>query len=155
MSDKKAAKKDIRSLVVGLVLLFFGGWALFTGVRSVTDNKIPLLTPNARITAEVVDDSDSRALGLSNRESIGEFEGMLFVFDEVSIENCLWMKDMKIDIDMVWLNSDKQVVTVQSNVSPDTYPQSFCPTEDAKYSLEVGSGRAVEFGLEPGERVSF
>jgi len=49
---------------------------------------------------------------------------------------------------MVWLNSDKQVVHIEENVAPETYPELFCPDEPAQYVLEVEAGRARQIGID-------
>ena len=113
------------------------------------------MTPNKTvITIENVQSDEDRALGLSGRESIGD-DGMLFEFDTISTENCFWMKDMQFAIDMIWLDEQKQVITVKENVAPDTYPESFCPEDAALYGLEVGAGRATELGIVTGETLKF
>jgi len=144
-----------RKLVIGVVLIAFGLYAVISGIVNATDNVQPLVAPSGTLRIEIVDDPESRRLGLSGRDEIGDHEGMLFVFDEPSAQNCFWMKDMRFSIDMVWLDSAKRVLNSISDVSPDTYPDSFCPVSEAKYGLEVGSGRAQELGLSDGETVRF
>lgn len=64
---------------------------------------------------------------------------MLFVFlaDETWP---IWMKDMSIPLDIIWLNSDKQVVYIAKNVQPDSYPTKFTPDTPARFVLEVVAG---------------
>jgi hypothetical protein len=45
-------------------------------------------------------------LGLSNKNSIKENEGMLFVLNPSSRRG-FWMKDMKFPIDVIWLNEKR------------------------------------------------
>ena len=70
--------------------------------------------------------------GLGDRKSLPTDEGMLFSFPG-SARSCFWMKDMHFSLDMLWLNSARQVVYIQPDASPDTYPQTFCPSEPAQY----------------------
>lgn len=142
-------------LVIGVILLLFGTLAIFNGIRGLTDNKQRLYTPNGSIIIELVDTPEARQQGLSGRESIADSEGMMFIFDTLSLQNCFWMKDMQFSIDMIWLNEDKSVVTVIDNVDPDTYPERFCPSETAKYGLEVGAGRAAELEIVAGTTLKF
>jgi uncharacterized membrane protein (UPF0127 family) len=56
---------------------------------------------------------------------------------------------------MVWVDDEKKVVTVEKNVAPETYPQSFCPSSPAKYGLELPSGDAAKLGIEKGVSLQF
>jgi len=96
-----------------------------------------------------------RQKGLSGRESLSPKSGMLFVFDSSSEKNCFWMKDMKFAIDMVWIDDQKNVVTVTQNVGPDTYPSVFCPEVSVKYGLEINAFSAEKYGIKTGEKLSF
>ena len=119
------------------------------------DNQQRLFAPGGIITVEVADTAESRRIGLSNRESLYSNAGMLFVFDETLSTNCFWMKDTLIPLDMVWLDDEKRVVTITENVTPETYPDSFCPDEPAKYGLEINAFRADELRIEDGVELRF
>jgi uncharacterized membrane protein (UPF0127 family) len=140
---------------LGLALIFFGLFAVVNGIISLTDNKTRLIAPDNIITIEVVDTDEARQMGLSGRTRIDDKEGMLFVFDDPSTTNCFHMKDMLFSIDMIWLDEDKQVVTVIEGVAPDSFPEPFCPTEGAKYGLEVSDGNANDLGITEGVKLRF
>ena len=144
---------SFQKLFLGALLVLLGGAAIFNGVSRISYNAIRLIAPNGYITAEVMDTNELRAKGLSGRDSLKESEGMLFLFETASAEHCFWMKDMKFSIDMVWMNDQKEVVTVTPGVSPDTYPDTFCPDMPAKYGLELASGRAVSLGITSGSKL--
>lgn len=144
-----------RKLVVGLVLVVLGAYAVITGIIGATDSIQPLVAPSGSLHVEVVDTDELRTKGLSGRETLSDNEGMLFVFEEPSERHCLWMKDMVFAVDMIWLDGDKRVLNSVVNVAPDTYPETFCPDGQASYALEVRSGRAQELGLDEGVLVRF
>ena len=154
MTELAPNKKPFH-LVLGLLLLFFGVWAVVNGISSVLDSKTRLYAPNKNFAIEIVDTPELRAKGLSGREGLGDENGMLFVFDNQNNNNCFWMKDMNFSIDMVWMNDKKQVLNVAENVSPDTYPESFCPAEPAKYGLEINAGSATQAGITTGVTLKF
>lgn len=95
-----------------------------------------------------------RKKGLGGRTAIAENEVMLFVFKE-SAEHFFWMKDMLFPIDIVWLDSDKKIIHIENNVSPDSYPKSFGPQADSRYVLEFKEGTALKENLKVGSRVVF
>src|SRR3989344_4329125 len=53
------------------------------------------------VMAEVADTLALQTRGLSGRTSLGEGEGMLFIFDQEGTHG-IWMKDMHFAIDIVW-----------------------------------------------------
>ena len=107
-----------------------------------------------QIRTEVVSSDQEQEKGLSGRECIGPNHGMLFIFSEPGRYN-FWMKDMKFPIDILWLDSEKKVIEVTADISPDSYPQTFTSANPASYVLEVKAGQAAKLGLYPGIRLQF
>lgn len=103
---------------------------------------------------ETADTDETRQRGLSGRAGLDENTGMLFEFEQPSIGHCFWMKDMKFSIDMIWLDDQKKVVKIESDVLPATYPNSFCPESPAQYVIELDSGEAVAAGLKVNDTVN-
>jgi uncharacterized protein len=149
-------KRSPGGLLLAIGFLLIGGYLLFSGIRNLTDNKSPLVMPNRqRLKAEIADDQNERQQGLSGRDKLADDGAMLFKFEQASDGICFWMKDMKFPIDMIWLDTNKKVVTVRSNVAPETYPNSFCPDSPAKYVIEIPAGKSEEYGLKAGAEVRF
>ena len=120
------------------------------------DNGRVLILPNGkRLNLEVRDDEIGRVQGLSGRSSLSESSAMLFVFDIESDRYCFWMKDMKFDIDILWLDSKKRIVDAKYAASPSSYPEEFCPKSAARYVLELAAGQALKNGLIIGVQTKF
>ena len=103
----------------------------------------------------IIADSDSeRVQGLSGRAELAKDEAMLFVFEE-SARWGIWMKDMNFAIDIVWLDEHKQVVHIERQVEPDTYPQVFTPTTDSRYVVEFPAGTVDSLGVKNGDSLDF
>jgi uncharacterized membrane protein (UPF0127 family) len=79
---------------------------------------------------------------------------MLFVFDKPSIYP-FWMKDMNFPIDMIWIGENDEVVYIEKNAQPDSYPETFVSSQNAKYVLEVISSFSEKNNLKVGDRVEF
>lgn len=90
-----------------------------------------------------------REKGLGGRASVPGGYGMLFVFP-TDAPYGFWMKDMLVPIDMFWLNSQGQVVSIASNVATSTYPHVFYPTAPARYVLETAAGFANRYDIATG-----
>ena len=109
---------------------------------------------------EVAADSDKQIKGLSGRQSLDAGTGMLFVFENEKRFR-FWMRGMEISLDMVWINSECQVVDVSENVPPperdmplDDLPR-YSPESPAKYVLEINGGESAARGLLIGDHVAF
>ncbi len=113
-----------------------------------------LIVNGKQITLMVSKTPQQLETGLGNRASLPPNEGMLFVFNVPAVQ-CFWMKDMHFPIDIIWLSSVKQIVYIQGNVSPNTYPESFCPPNSAQYVIELNSGQAHALQLEVGQALKF
>ena len=62
------------------------------------------------------------------------------------------MKDVKVPLDIVWLNSDKKVVFIVKNASPEGGANTiFTPKATARYVIELPAGtvasKAITVGL--------
>lgn len=109
---------------------------------------------NTQIQLERVSSPEKLQKGLSDRQSLPQDQGMLFIFNSAGKE-CFWMKDMNFPLDIIWLNSDKRVVTIKENVAPETYPESFCPDAPAQYVIEVNAGVAKKSNITIGSQLQF
>ena len=103
---------------------------------------------------ERVSNRKSLTKGLSGRESMPDSQGMLFIFASPEIR-CFWMKEMKFPLDIIWMDANKYIVTVEENVQPNTYPNSFCPDQQSQYVIEVNSGVSKRAGLVEGKQLQF
>ena len=133
----------IVSILVGLAAVFF--LAVYV-TRSGPDSSIVIQTPRGSIRAMVASSSAEQELGLGGRDTLPRDEGMLFPFPYPG-DYGFWMKDMRFPIDIVWILSNKRVVSVTADVRPDTYPAIFYPPLAISYVLELDAGAADEFGI--------
>lgn len=107
-----------------------------------------------RVNIEVADDEFERESGLSNRRYLGDYDGMLFVF-ESSGGYPFWMKDMLIPLDVIFIDADGFIVDVRENLKPCN--ADFCPNVVSnipfKYALEVNGGFVESNGVVVGNSV--
>lgn len=125
----------------------------FVNDKFLIDTKVIVIGDTA-LTVEVANTFEKRAQGLSGREELKKNTGMFFVFDEADRYG-FWMKDMKFNIDIIWLNDHGEIIYMKESVSPDTYPETFAPETPALYVLEVPAGFAAEKHLELGDKIDF
>jgi uncharacterized membrane protein (UPF0127 family) len=109
------------------------------------------------LVADVAATNEQRAKGLSVKDSLPEYEAMLFVF-ETAQEHSFWMKNMKFPIDIIWLDSDKAVVHIEHYLQPcslDVFCPSYKPNNNALYVLETVAGFAQKHDIVEGTRIEF
>lgn len=111
-----------------------------------------IIINNLVVPVEVVSTAEEQRQGLSGRPDLPVNKGMLFVFDSVG-SHCIWMRDMKFSLDIFWINESGAIVRIKENVSPGTYPESFCADNNAKFVLETKSGFADRHNIRPGQLV--
>lgn len=113
---------------------------------------------NRKITVAVADDELSRRKGLAGVEVMGDGEGMLFVFENQDVQPPFWMKEMKMEIDIIWIN-DGVISQIMSEVPPaeagipERALELYIPDEPADYVLEVASGWAKRNAVNVGDSV--
>jgi hypothetical protein len=107
-----------------------------------------------RVDVEVADTESLRNLGLSGRRYLGDYNGMLFVFDE-KVGNPFWMKDMFINLDIIFIDEKGFIVDIKENNEPCT--EVHCPqiisSKPFKYVLEVNGGFCEINGVKEGQNV--
>ncbi len=105
------------------------------------------------VGVEIADTDELRIKGLSGRENLAQRKGMLFVFDQDGYHR-IWMKDMRFEIDIIWIAADGTIVDIEKSVGPETYPESFYPSKEARYVLEVVGGFSDVHNVNVGDRVA-
>lgn len=105
-----------------------------------------------QLRVTVADTPAEREQGLSGRTALAPGSGMLFVFDVDDVWK-IWMKDMHIGIDIIWLAQDGTIIDIEQFVSPESYPATFTPRAPARYVLELGAGEAATYRLKIGDKL--
>jgi uncharacterized membrane protein (UPF0127 family) len=108
------------------------------------------------VKAEVAVTTEERQRGLQFRTTLGDDEGMLFIFPSIRRQS-FWMKDTLIPLDIIWMDSDKRVVFLIPHILPCESEQCpvYTPDTDAGYVLEVNAGMAAKLGLGVGSQAVF
>ena len=125
--------------------------------RTPSEDYIQVFFPNGKIiTAELAVSDAERARGLMNREIINSDQAMLFVFDYEGVHS-MWMKNMLIPLDFLWLDSEQRIVHIEENVPPcerDPCP-SYASKIPAMYVLELKAGSIKQNGLNLYDKIDF
>jgi len=137
---------SIPIVFVGLSYIFFG---------SVSSDISSVCFKNKCFDVELVITSAERSRGLMNRDDLRDNEGMLFIYDREGEYN-FWMKNTLISLDIIWIDSNYEVVYIEHSAQPCGITcDSISPGVKAMYVLEINGGISKEVGLNVGERLSF
>ena len=110
------------------------------------------------IRARIADTPQKSEKGLMFVKHLPQAEGMLFVLQGEG-PHYFWMKNTLIDLDIIYLASDKTVTRIYERV-----PHSYTYTPDNEiayvvaegaYVLEAAAGTAARQGLKLGDKINF
>lgn len=97
--------------------------------------------------ARLAINDEDRQNGLSGVKELKQNEALLMVFPRDD-EWGIWMKDMEMPIDVVWLDSDGKVVFIVTDLMPDDPDKkTYRPEEPARYVLEFAAGTVENFSI--------
>ncbi len=106
-----------------------------------------------KLDIEIADTDYEIQTGLMYRNTMLSNRGMLFVFDNEEMRY-FYMKNTKIPLDLIFIGSDKKIVSFQKNAKPFD-ENSLSSKGPAQYVLEVNAGLVDQWGLTIGEQVEF
>jgi len=126
--------------------ILIGGWLALNVSASV------IQIGDVTLQVEIADTQEKKEKGLSNRESLHEDRGMLFLFEKPGRYG-FWMKEMNFAIDIIWIDKDKSIVEITENVDPKTFPKIFYAKETVQYIIETQAGWAKVNEIQLGDKI--
>ena len=150
---RQGNQKKIRKILFFCLAFFL----VFSWLECGKKKFVKVFLPNGySITAELAVSDEERQLGLMFREKLNSDQGMLFVFEGEDF-HFFWMKNMKLSIDILWLDKEKRIVHIERNVPP--CQKSPCDTYSSKipamYVLEIQAGLADKNKLKLYDKLEF
>lgn len=148
-------------IVIVILAIIFGGSSSPVATKSkdcgpYRNDRTVTINGNS-FKAEAPDNQTAFDKGLGGRPCILPDEAMIFPFTQPG-QYVFWMKDMKFPIDMIWINSNHQVVQDFANVQPSSYPtKKFAnpKTLPAQFVLEIQANRSKQMRVSLGTIVQF
>ena len=160
-------KSKLTFILIGLLVLSLAAvWqlkpklpSLTTQLKQVPDQQIMTLKLGDWVlNVEVVNTPASITRGLSGRAEIGT-DGMLFVLPRRQFPR-FWMKEMKFNLDLVWIDGDTVIGITENVLAPDhetalSALPIYTPEDAVEMVLELPAGVASAKQLMPGNHLSF
>jgi len=150
------SKRKIYWIIIFFAILSVGLFAYLrlTGV-ALWSPKNYVQIKNNIIAVEIADSPASQARGLSNRPSLSENQGMLFIFPDRQTR-IFWMKKMLFPLDIIWLDGNR-IVKISANLPAEGLAPAKIYSSDTpvNYVLEVNAGWAKRAGVKVGELIEY
>jgi uncharacterized protein len=160
-------KNGLYGLIV-LILIFIAGYSIFyskntSKVESIISKneeieskdlkereEAILKLNNKEISLIISDTKEEEEKGLGGLQSLPNNNAMLFVFDRPDLWG-IWMKDMLFSIDVIWLDENYNIVHIEENLTPDSFPQTYFTPTKSLYVIEANNGFVKENNLKIGD----
>lgn len=143
-------------LVVFLALL--AGCTQKTAVVEDLNTRTVRLPDRTKIRAEVMLRESDMMKGMKYRDNLEPDRGMLF-FHAQEGTYPYWMYEVKIPLDIIWMDRSRRIVEVFRKAEPCPGPKEKCPVYGGKerslYVLELAGGMVDRYGLKVGQTLDF
>lgn len=102
---------------------------------------------------EIAETEYETQTGLMYRKSMEDNQAMLFIFEEEQPKS-FYMKNTEFSLDIIYVNRDKEIVSVQKNAKPldNTSLPSNVPV---LYVLEIKGGLSDSWGVKKGDFIEW
>lgn len=138
-----------------LCLLFCLCWASLNFAHA--QNQPQTNLPRTRLSAgmhlldvQLAQSPLERQIGLMWRKEMPQHEGMLFVFEQASVQ-CFWMRNTLLPLSAAFLADDGSIVNIV-----DMKPQSddsHCSAKPVRFVLEMNQGWFARRNVQPGYKL--
>jgi uncharacterized membrane protein (UPF0127 family) len=140
-----------RTLLVALFVFVMSGTFVISEL-SAQPLPVSVLTAGMyRIQAEVASTDATRTRGLMFRKELAPNSGMLFVFEQPSMQ-CFWMRNTLLPLSIAFILDDGTITNI-ADMAPMT-ENSHCSTAPVRYTLEMEQGWFEKHGITAGKKIT-
>jgi uncharacterized membrane protein (UPF0127 family) len=129
---------NVTLVIVGLLVLAIGV-ALFLVLPSLKQSTTALSLGNGAFDAQVITDYSEITKGISGVTEFKSSQAVLMIYPK-SDKWSVVVDSMRVSIDLVWLNENKQVVYYAKDIEPADTAKTFTTQLAAKYVVELAGG---------------
>lgn len=151
------SEKGFTDVILGIAaaILIFTYLLFFLGDIGEKYGRAEVKLGGKTFTVDVARERRELIRGLSGRDSIAEYGGMIFEFGRPDFYS-IWMKGMHFSLDIIWLRRGRVVFAVENAAPPrpataDEKLEVFIPSENADEVLEVRAGSVARLGIQIGD----
>ena len=137
--------------IICFFILSFLATSSFAQAPQLNLVRTPLGIGMFQIDAQVAQTPEQREIGLMNRPTMPQAEGMLFVFSEAS-KQCFWMKNTLLPLTAAFVADDGTIVNLV-DMEPQTL-NSHCSIKPVRFVLEMNQGWFAKKGIKAGAKLT-
>ena len=145
-------------IIFSLSVLVIVVVAFYRSDRRVEADISKVVIGTSEFKVEIANTPLLRSQGLSGRDFLDPSEGMLFIFESPG-KHGFWMKDMKIPIDIIWIQGDRIVGYVKNApIEPNKSMfnlTTYRPPVEVDKVLEINGGLVDQYGIGIGQIAEF
>ena len=147
--------RKIKLVVLGAIAVALVGLFIYFLTAKTVGDVEQITLGKDTYTVRIAATSESRSQGLSGVTHLDRSQGLLLAFPHEA-PHAIWMKDMNISIDIIWLNSDKQVVHIVTDALPEWSTNTIVtPPSAALYVVELPAGSVERSKVSLGQVAQF
>ena len=139
-------KRSFYVVVAGVLLSVSSVLSCSSGL----EERIEVLIGGQSFRVEVARTAEQKQQGLMNRKSLGDREGMIFVY-ETDQHLAFWMKNTTIPLTLAFLSKDGGIMQIEQ-LKPLSL-KSVVSERAVRYALELPAGVLEELGVQVGDRI--
>ena len=142
------------ALVIVVIILAFAKFNGFSFIPSLGEKTAAI--NNQTYNLLIANDDKSRQIGLSNRKTLDQKQGMLFIFPKKGTYS-FWMKNTLIPLDIIYI-SDGKIAYIVKNAPPQNGDTNslpiYTPPSEADHVLEINGGQSDKYKFKKGDKVT-
>jgi uncharacterized membrane protein (UPF0127 family) len=152
--QRRLSTYTIGLIITSAVVLVIAGVALIKVLpENMSRSNVQL--GNGTFTVRIAKTVQERDMGLSGIAHLNSNQALLMIFPSEAKWG-IWMKDMKIPLDIVWLNQTKQVTYIVEDALPkDSTNIIFTPYQSSLYVIELTAGSVQKESIKVGQTATF
>lgn len=154
----------MKKILLAFVVLILVGIGIAFTQNFLKNNNNFLFTKAPTITIKdhafkltLADTQEKKEIGLSETSLLPENEGMLFPFEKDDYYP-FWMKNMKIPIDIIYINGDEIVTIINNATPPENQNENliiYNPESPSDKVLEINAGLSQKYNFNKGDKVKY
>lgn len=137
-----------------LALISSTAFSVCVFAQGVPQTQLPRATLNAGMhlmQVQLAQNFEQRQIGLMWRKEMPQNEGMLFIFEQASVQ-CFWMRNTLIPLTAAFVADDGTVVNLV-DMKPMS-DESHCSTKPVRFVLEMNQGWFAKRNIQAGYKLT-
>jgi uncharacterized membrane protein (UPF0127 family) len=143
-----------RTVTCTLAMIFSLAFSVCVFAQGVPQTQLPRTTLNAGmhlLQVQLAQNFEQRQIGLMWRKEMPQNEGMLFIFEQASVQ-CFWMRNTLIPLTAAFVADDGTIVNL-ADMKPMS-DESHCSTKPVRFVLEMNQGWFAKRNIQAGYKLT-